>query len=364
MASIVHLIPTLEGGGAERQLKILSAELQCRGIGVHIVCRRGGVFESALRDAGCKVHIIGDHKGASIILLGRIHAVISEIRPDIIQTWLPQMDVLGGIVALWNGIPWIIAERTSAEAFSALSIRALVRKLLAHFSSAIVPNSEGGERYWQEVLGCSSRINRIGNAVEVEAICGSRTVDVEASGVGTARVLIVGRLVQSKALDVVVQAIRLVPRYIQLQVTFIGEGPLRDELTERIKRSKVSDICTVSRFRSDWWQLLQGSSALISMSRYEGHPNVLLEAVIARCPVIASDIPAHREFLNEFSALLVPVNNPIALAEAIASLVTDQESADHRAEKAFDYVASKVNVGSMADAYVLLYEKLTEEVSR
>ena len=364
MATIMHLIPTLEGGGAERQLNILSVELRRRGNDVHIVCRRGGIFESTLRDAGCKVHIIGDHKGASIILLVRITALISEIRPDIVQSWLPQMDVIGGIAALWKGIPWIICERTSAEAFSALSIRVHVRKMLARFSSAIVANSEGGARYWQEALGCSSRIERIGNAVEAEAICGSLTADVEAVRDETARVLVVGRLVPSKALDVVVKAIRLVPRYIQLQVTFIGEGPLRDELTDSINRSKVSDICTVSSFRSDWWQLLQGSSALLSMSRYEGHPNVLLEAVIAGCPVIASDIPAHREFLNEFSALLVPVDNPIALAEAIASLFTDQESADHRAEQAFDNVASKVNVRSMADAYVLLYEKITEEVPR
>jgi glycosyltransferase involved in cell wall biosynthesis len=116
-------------------------------------------------------------------------------------------------------------------------------------------------------------------------------------------------------------------------------------------------------FQRDWWGLLKYASALVSMSRYEGQPNVVLEAMGARCPLVVSDIPAHREFLDEESAILVTPDNPALLAEAIISLLSDPVSAKRRAERAFRYVDG-LTIQVAADAYDSVYEKIIRRAGK
>src|SRR5947207_929887 len=58
--TILHVIPTLEGGGAERQLSMLAAEQTRRGYQVHVAVRRPGVHAQAIRDGRVEVHELGN----------------------------------------------------------------------------------------------------------------------------------------------------------------------------------------------------------------------------------------------------------------------------------------------------------------
>src|SRR5436190_16981302 len=110
---ILHIIPTLEGGGAERQLSMLAAEQARRGHDVHVAVRRTGVHAQTTRNSGVRVHELGNLRSFDPRLFLALKCVIATVRPDIVQTWLPQMDVLGGAAIFSSRIPWIISERTS-----------------------------------------------------------------------------------------------------------------------------------------------------------------------------------------------------------------------------------------------------------
>ena len=109
MLRILYIIPTLEGGGAERQLFLLAGNLSARGAEIHVACRRGGVFLGQLREHGVSVHLLGEHRGVSPLLFFKIVKLIRALVPDVIQTWLPQMDVVGGGAALFSSIPWVLS---------------------------------------------------------------------------------------------------------------------------------------------------------------------------------------------------------------------------------------------------------------
>uniref|UniRef100_UPI001667A93B glycosyltransferase n=1 Tax=Staphylococcus aureus TaxID=1280 RepID=UPI001667A93B len=111
---------------------------------------------------------------------------------------------------------------------------------------------------------------------------------------------------------------------------------------------------TVMPYQPDWWKWLKVADGLISMSRYEGTPNVALEAMAGGCPVILSDIPSHREIADSSSATFVPVDDGKSLAAAIADLVADRQAAQQRAQRAFARIGN-LTIKAMADAYDSVY---------
>ena len=98
------------------------------------------------------------------------------------------------------------------------------------------------------------------------------------------------------------------------------------------------------------------------MSRYEGNPNVVLEAMAGGCPVILSDIPAHREIADASSAFFVPVDDVQGLAGAIAALLGDKPTALRHAGSASARV-DFMTVKAMADAYDAVYKDVLKRKS-
>ncbi len=359
MSKILHLIPTLEGGGAERQLSMLAAEQSRRGWCVHVGIRRGGVFEKSLCDSGVIVHFLGDHKGINSKLLVRINALIKQIKPDVVQTWLPQMDIVGGIAILWNGLPWVVSERASKLAYQSSRLYSWIRVSLVRYATAIVANSSNGAAYWRGVLPMDALVFQVANAVDVAAIRNAANVNIESSNSRLCEkyMLVVGRLAPEKAVDTVIKAVRLMPLTLSVSVLIIGEGPLREEIETSIIDAGIDERVSLSPYRQDWWGLLKSASALVSMSRIEGQPNVVLEAMAAGCPLIVSDIPEHREILSDDSAIFVPVDDSAELAASIKNLLSDPDAARKRAEQARSYVDG-LTIQLAADAYESVYTKV------
>lgn len=366
MPRILHLIPTFSGGGAERQLSLLAAEQGKRGWDVHIGIRRGGVHAETLCSlSGVVVHLLGDHRGLNPLLFVSVHKLIKRIKPDVIQTWLPQMDIVGGIGALWNSIPWIISERASGKAYLGFRYQIRIRRYLARYADAIVANSRHGVKYWRELLPANSRIFQVANAVDIEVIRSAppSVIDSKSSKVCTKNLLIVGRLAPEKAVDIVIQAISMDSIKKSVGAWIIGEGPLRADIENKIREACLGDRVLLFSYRQDWWGLLKSATALVSMSRFEGQPNVVLEAMAAGCPVIVSDIPEHREILDEDSAIFVQPENPAELAKAIEMLLSKPDAALYRAERAFNHV-SGMTIKSTANEYESIFEKVLSGVNK
>jgi glycosyltransferase involved in cell wall biosynthesis len=355
--TILHLIPTLEGGGAERQLSMLAAEESRRGATVHVGSRRGGFYFASLCAHGVSMHSLGDHRAASPRLLGSINSLLKTIQPDIVQTWLPQMDVLGGMACLWRAIPWVLSERVSERAFRRSSALLRARRLLGRHASAIVANSAAGASYWRAAMPLSQRVDVVRNAVDISAIRRTPGASGDLAHDAAPLLLVVGRLHRQKAVEVVLQAVSRVAATLMFRVLVVGDGPQRSSLEGMVRDLGLGARVVMLPYQRDWWGLLKLASALVSVSRYEGHPNVVLESMAAGCPLIVSDIQEHREFLNETSAVLVPPEDPAALAQAIATVLQDEQAARVRALVARDRL-SDLTVEAMTDGYERVYQQV------
>jgi glycosyltransferase involved in cell wall biosynthesis len=359
--TVLHIIPTLEGGGAERQLSVLAAEQARRGHDVHIVVRRTGVHVQAARDSGVKIHELGNIRSIDPRLFLAMKRIIARIRPSLVQTWLPQTDIVGGLAALASRTPWIISERTSASYYDEVPITARLRLLLGRFASAVVANSDGGLQYWRAAAYRALKLATVRNALPFEPIREIIATDFPRPFPGPV-LLVVGRFSGEKGQEIIVRALRDLTRDTAVNVLIMGEGGERPVIEREIEAAALSGCVKILPYQPDWWRWLKIADGLISMSRYEGNPNVVLEAMAACCPVILSDIPAHREIADMSSALFVPVDDVGELASAMGVLLADRDAAQARAKQAFARIES-MTVTTMADAYEAVYRKVLDGTS-
>jgi hypothetical protein len=119
-----------------------------RGVEVHIACLRGGVNFERAKKSGAVVHELGFASNYDPRILWWLRRIIRDYRPDVIQTWIPQMDVLGGLASMFTGVSFVLSERSCSLAYGG-GWKEDLRRLVARRAAAIVANSENGRKYWQ-----------------------------------------------------------------------------------------------------------------------------------------------------------------------------------------------------------------------
>lgn len=266
------------------------------------------------------------------------------------QTWLPQMDILGGIAARSAGVPWVMGERSSADAFKG-TWKQHLRVLAGRHADALIANSAGGARFWRHRLP-KLPVHVIPNALPL--------ADVDAAGVasdvgvplGARLVLAAGRCVPEKNQQILIDALALLPPDVHLAIC--GEGPLLEETRARAAAKGVADRVHFPGYVAEIWSWMKRADVFVSVGLYEGHPNAVLEAMAARRPVVVSDIEAHRDVLTEREARFAPPADAPALARAIAEALHDRstdriEAARTRAEQ--------FSIEACAAAYEAVYRQ-------
>jgi glycosyltransferase involved in cell wall biosynthesis len=105
------------------------------------------------------------------------------------------------------------------------------------------------------------------------------------------------------------------------------------------------------------WSAMKRADLLISISKVEGRPNVLLEAMAAGCPLAVSDIPAHREIVDDRSAIIVRnFDKPERVADAVVAALSDPASLRQQSELA-KHRALLFTVENMGIAYEAVYRR-------
>src|SRR5208283_2540348 len=103
------------------------------------------------------------------------------------------------------------------------------------------------------------------------------------------------------------------------------------------------------------WAIMKKASVFVSLSTSEGCPNAVMEAMVCGCPLVISDIPAHRELLDESCALFVNPSDVRQTADAIIQIFDDSEAAKKRAliakQKTIDW-----SITEMARNYENVYK--------
>jgi glycosyltransferase involved in cell wall biosynthesis len=357
-AKVLHLIATLGSGGAERQVSLLLPNMKNMGLDFNLCFHTEGPNLASLHSCGIEMQRLPNRANHDPRLLLDIAKVVREIQPDIIQTWLPQMDVLGGLVAQWMGIAHVLSERSSAAMYAPGGWKNRLRVAIGRRAQAVIANSEGGLAYWR-AHGARGHLHVVRNALTPPS---QEPAPLSSLGLEGQRLLVAaGRLSHEKNVPVLVKAMEAaLARLPNHHAVIFGDGPERESTQALIVGTGLSGRIHLGGYTAQLSGWLRAADVFVSASLVEGHPNVVIEAAAAGCPLVLSDIPAHREFAVDGSGLFAPASDPRRLADAMVLCVTDRTAALARAGQA-RRLTETLAVAAAAQRHIDIYRSLLNE---
>lgn len=356
---ILHVIPSLRPGGAERQLGYLCQGLVPLGWDVHVATfEGGGPVQERIEASGATLHVLARGHTYDPRVVGEVALLMRRLQPTFAQTWLTTADVVGGAAALATRTPWILSDRCLVvEDMAPPKFKVLVR--MAPYARAIIANSEVGADFWGARLVAAPPRFVVRNALPRGELAASPRADRAAYGIpaDVPLILTAGRLHSKKNIITLLAALERVMRETPAMALVGGEGPLAGEVRRFIDSRGLGARIIAAGFLSNVWSWMKTADVFVSASRYEGMPNAVMEAMAAGCPIVLSDMVSHREVVPADGALFAPVEDPIALADALCDALTHREAALARAAVS-STAADAWSVDAVARRYAELYEQL------
>ncbi|HKP75436.1 MAG TPA: glycosyltransferase [Longimicrobiaceae bacterium] len=358
---VLLCIPTLWGGGAEAHATLLATGLDRAGWEVTLATLSSGPNAARLEGTGVRLVVLPNRGPMDPRIVPRLAALIRRVRPAVVQSWMPMMNVVAGLAAGLTRTPFAGGELSCGD----VSLRGWKTRLeaavLARYAGAMVANSQGGASWVRERLGARMPIALVHSALPLEAVDAAAPRPRAPDGIAddAELLLFVGRIAPEKNPAVLFEALARVaearPRVVAVAC---GEGPERAAWQEWVRRRGLEARILLPGFVNDVWSRMKSADVLVFPSLFEGHPTVVAEAMACGCPLVVSDIPAHREFLDERLALLVPVDDPATLADAVTQALDDRPAARARAARARELARRYDNAGMVAE-----YERVFLELA-
>jgi glycosyltransferase involved in cell wall biosynthesis len=333
-------------GGSERHLLTLLPALAARGVEVRFLglddtSHAPGPFYEALTVPYARVPASRD---VDARLAWQVRAETRNA--DIVHTHLVHADVYGAL-----GARRLVSTKHNDDPFRAGAFR-FVERALAHRAAKVITITEALARFQVERVGLpADKVEVIHYGLDdLPAAWGSNPADHVPP---EARVLLaVCRLEPQKGLDVAVRALPDIRvRHPGAELVVLGEGPQRAEL-ERLAAELQVPVHLLGRV-PDVAAWLRRADVLVHPARWEGFGLALLEAMLASKPIVATNVSSIPEIVADGqTGMLVPPDNPAALAAAVTRLLDDPGTYGDEGRRR---AQSQFSVARMADRTVALY---------
>ena len=315
-----------------------------------------------------------------------LSALIEQVRPDIVQSFDSKLGLLLPIAArrasgvavirTINGRGWIYSSRTPL----ALALRPVYRTLHrigARSTTATVFEIREDQAFFQRhgLLGRSRGVLVPGAGVDVEGF----DHDFERAappaqlrdefGLGNAEVVItVTRMTRQKGIPTLLKAAALVHR-VRPDVRFLLVGPRQSEGPLAVSEAEIArhaPYVIAAGPRPDVPALLRLADMFAFPTEYrEGVPRVLLEAALARLPIVTTGIAGCADVIQDgWSGLVAPIRDPSRLADRILHMLTNKQQAREMAVRAGELVRREFSLRRVVACQATLYRELLQRDSR
>ncbi len=365
MRRILHVIPTLDRAGAEKQLAMLATGLPRDEFDVHVCAlTRGGPYENALRDANIPLHIIGKRWKFDPAAAWKLKRHIRALKPDIVHTWLFAGNAYGRLAALAAGVKHLVAGERCVDPWKAWH-EWMIDRRLARSTDRIVANGAAVRDFCIAKGLTAEKFVIIPNGISPaadgadrrEALLGELGLPADTRLIGA-----VGRLwPQKRVKELIWAADQLKCVRDDVHLLIVGDGPLRSSLERYRRLNEVEDRVHFLGARNDVPRLMPHFDVVWLASGYEGQSNAIMEAMAAGVPVVATDIPSNRELvIPGETGYLTPLDNRSAFAKYTLGLLDDAALARRFGAAGKQRMLAEFSVARMVDRYAAVYREILD----
>jgi glycosyltransferase involved in cell wall biosynthesis len=364
---IDFVITELFVGGAERCLTEMAIGLARRGEKVRVASigpfppSNQAKFVERLEAAGIELLSTNCSHPMQFVKARRMlrHWMRSD-PPDVVQTMLFHANVMGTSAAQAANVPVRIGGVRVAERSR---IRTFAESWAMKRMSAVVCVSESVREFVKTSHKPKTPLYVIGNSVDIAQVDATPAVQWHDLLVGGDQVLLfVGRLHSQKGLHVLFEALpSLLAKHKEMLVVIVGDGPLRS-WTEAQASAIDGNRIKVMGWRADAHSLIKGCRLLVLPSRYEGMPNVVMEAMAASKPVAVTRVEGVSELLREGAIdQTCPPNDVAELRTLLDHLWSDPQRASVIGQRNREIIAAHHSTAAMVESYRDLYRSLLDQ---
>lgn len=366
--TVAAIIDAQTVSGPGKQLATLAGALRPRGVEIRVLLfQRSGRPTPALVDYlnhfGVRCEVVAESGPADVRIFKRVSAVFSSWTPDIVQTHGYKPATLAYFLrrlgAQW---PWIgffhgdTAENLKVNAYNRL------HHLLLRTADRIVVMSERQQLQWGRMDG---RVRVIHNAILPVAHQSGTPVALPIGSKRSVRrplIGVVSRLSPEKGVDTFLEAcMRLRTLGYHFSAVICGDGPERSRLESLTDSFSLASHVQFLGHLASADALYRELDLVVIPSRSEGLPNVLLEALRADVPIVATSVGGIPEVLIDSAAgIMVPPDSPSELANAMAVALHPQYRAT--TQDARKLAGERFSLAKRVDAHLHLYTDLLSSI--
>lgn len=293
----------------------------------------------------------------------RTAALIRQHNIDILHTHGYKSDIIGYLAAKLARVP-VISTPHGSELSGNRKLN-MYHKIGDYFirkMDKVVPVSEGLRDEYLNKGVQPEKIKLIMNGVDIMDVEEKR-LDEQFSALKNEKNLklvgYVGQLIERKGLPNLIKAMKTITKSIKVKLVLIGEGSAENALKKMVELEGLSGVVDFLGFRSDRLEIMKCFDVFVLPSYIEGLPRVIMEAMAAKVPVIASDIPGVREIIHHNkTGILVKTDSPDQLAYRIAELINNPQIADEIRRNAYENVRTYHSAERMSQEYTELYRNI------
>lgn len=346
---ILHIITSLELGGAEKLLLDLIPSQKKQGVEVELLVldTKNQVFLEDFKKRGIKVNITKINNKKSFKNIFEIVKLIKKEKFEVVHAHLIHSQIWTSLAKrMVKNVEFITTEHSTSNNRRKKSIYKILDKMIYSSYDKVVAISEGTAESLVKWIGISmKKLEIIENGVSLRAFMGRPK---ERKG---DKLIMVSRFHESKDHLTVLRALKKLSKNYTL--TFVGEGETQDKVLNEAKMLKLEERVSFLGYSNSISSLLKRHDIAIQSSNYEGFGISALEAMASGTPLIGSNVKGLAEVIKG-GGLLFQLGNENDLVDKILLL----EDKAYYLQKSKDGIKNSLqySIENTAKKYIALYK--------
>lgn len=326
--------------------------------------RPKGEFVEQAENKGLNIKLLHQHWVTDPSLIWQAKKLVKENNIDIIQTHGYKANVLGYFLKKVCKKPWIGFAHGYTDENLKVRLYNKLDKFVLRYPDIVVPVSDSLKKILTRSGVSEKRIKIIYNAVDKNELRPDLTPEElkEKYEINNREkvVGVVGRLSPEKGVEVFLKAFKqTIDRFPSIKGIIIGDGQEKEKLLNYCSNNGMEDKVIFTGYQNNIANFYQIMDLLVLPSYSEGLPNVVLEAMSFKIPVIATSVGGVPEIITDGeSGLIISSGNPEVMSDNIIYLLNDEEKRKKLGENGYWSIYPKFSPENRASHILSLYREL------